>query len=176
MEEAISECANKAIADLVFPGCVVGLVRKNGQRQILPFGHFTYDPGSPFVEIDSIYDLASITKSIPTGSLALQLIDEGRLSVTDKLIEYVPEFNNSDRENVLIKHLLTYTIDGYGLASILDGNDLASLKNRTVSQLKELLLTRNFEKRPGAELQNPHVFHLRISLKIRCCASQIDSH
>ena len=68
-----------------------------------------------------MYDIASITKSIPTASLALMLIDQGELKLTDKLIDHVPEFNNSDRENVLIKHLLTYTLDGYKLATALDG-------------------------------------------------------
>ena len=110
----ISQAASQAIKDKIFPGCVVGVVNKNGERQILPFGNFTYDESSAKVEENTIYDTASLTKSIPTGSLALQLIDDGKLKLTDKLIDYIPEFNNSDRENVLIKHLLTYTLDGYG--------------------------------------------------------------
>ena len=136
----ITKEASSAIENKVFPGCVVGVVNRNGERQILPFGNFTYDPISSVVKVDTIYDVASITKSIPTGSLALQLIDEGKLKLTDKLIDYIPEFRNSDRENVLIKHLLTYTIDGYGLAS---------LKEKSAAGLYETLLTHDFEKRPG---------------------------
>lgn len=139
-KDQITKAANQAIQDKVFPGCVVGIVNKNGECQILPFGNFTYDQSSQFVKEDTIYDTASLTKSIPTGSLALQLIDEGKLKLTDKLIDYIPEFRNSDRENVLIKHLLTYTIDGYGLAS---------LKEKNATGLYETLLTHDFEKRPG---------------------------
>lgn len=140
MEKLISERIDRAIKEKVFPGCVIGIVHKNGDRQILPFGNFTYEPNSPAIKEDSVYDLASITKSIPTGSIALTLIDQGKLKLTDKLIDYIPEFNNSDRENVLIKHLLTYTIDGYGLAS---------LKQNTAIELFNTLLTHDFEKRPG---------------------------
>lgn len=131
-----------AIDEKTFPGCVVGIVKKNGERVVYPFGNFTYVPSSPVVQENTIYDIASITKSIPTASLALQLIDQGKLKLTDKLIDYIPEFRNSDREKVLIKHLLTYTIDGYGLAALRP-------KTETVADLLEILMTQDFEKPPG---------------------------
>ena len=108
---------------------------------MLPFGNFTYDTDSLKVEVDSFYDTASLTKSIPTTSLALLLVEQGKLRTTDKLIKYIPEFNNSDRDSVLIQHLLTYTLDGYGLAS---------LNLQTADDVVHALLTHNFEKRPGA--------------------------
>ncbi|PCI30327.1 hypothetical protein COB52_01680 [Candidatus Kaiserbacteria bacterium] len=149
IEEEIEPIAIDAIREKVFPGCVVGVVYKNGERKVLPFGSFTYEEGATSVTPDSIYDVASVTKSIPTASLALQLIDEGRLKLADKLIDYIPEFRNSDRENVLIKHLLTYTIDGYGLASAVDNADGKSLSNRRAEDLIETLMTHDFKKRPG---------------------------
>ena len=141
--------AEQAIRDKVSPGCVIGIVNRNGERQVLPFGGFTYESQSSLVKEDTMYDAASLTKSIPTSSLALKLIDEGKLKLTDKLIDYIPEFNNSDRESVLIKHLLTYTLDGYGLASAVDGVDGASLHQRTAADLLNILFTHDFEKRPG---------------------------
>lgn len=149
MQNLILERVERAIQEKVFPGCVVGLVRKNGEQQVFPFGSFTYDADSPKVKEDTIYDLASVTKSIPTSSLALMLIDQGKLKTTDKLIDYVPEFNNSDREHILIKHLLTYTLDGYGLASAVDGVDGASLHKRTAADLLKTLFTHDFDRRPG---------------------------
>lgn len=145
----ISHAANNAIKDRIFPGCVVGIVNRNGERQILPFGNFTYDKPSPKVTENTMYDTASLTKSIPTGSLALQLIDEGKLKLTDKLIDYIPEFHNSDRENILIKHLLTYTLDGYGLASTVGKISEKPMQDVTASDLQDLLLTHDFGERPG---------------------------
>jgi len=140
MKEAITNLVNQTILEKVFPGCVIGVVNVGGKRQVLPFGDFTYEPDAQKVTADTIYDTASLTKAIPTASLALMLIDQGKLNITDKLIDYIPEFSNSDREHVLIKHLLTYTLDGYGLAS---------LKQKTASELFSALLTHDFEKRPG---------------------------
>lgn len=149
IEQRIGVKAKEAIEKKVFPGCVVGFIRKSGEMGIFPFGTFTYEEESPKVQEDSIYDLASITKSIPTASLALMLIDEKRLDLEDKLIKYLPEFANSDRENVLIKHLLTYTLDGYSLASVIDGEDGKSLHKRTTADFFNVLFTHDFERRPG---------------------------
>lgn len=140
MVEAITKRVNHALLEKVFPGCVIGVVASDGQRQVLPFGNFTYNADSPEVTENSIYDTASLTKSIPTASQALMLIEQGKLHPEDKLIDYIPEFNNTDREAVLIQHLLTYTLDGYGLAS---------LKLQSAHQVLNALLTHNFEKRPG---------------------------
>lgn len=141
MEQQISVKAHEAIKNKVFPGCVVGYVKKSGERNILPYGRFTYEESAELVKEDTIYDLASITKSIPTACLALRLIDEKRLSLIDRLIDYVPEFANSDREAVLIKHLLTYTMGGYGLAS---------LRLKTAADIFNVVFTRDFEERPGS--------------------------
>lgn len=149
MGDEIRHAANQAIKDKTFPGCVVGIVKRSGERQVFPFGDFTYENSSPKVKEDSIYDTASLTKSIPTGSLALQLIDEGKLKLTDKLIDYIPEFDNSDRENVLIKHLLTYTLDGYGFTSTALKIENKSIQDITATDLLDLVLTHDFEKRPG---------------------------
>ena len=115
-------------------------MKTNGEREVLPFGHFTYDKDAPKEEQNSIFDVASLSKSIVTGALALKLIDDGKLNVGDKVIDYIPEFHNSDRNNLLVKHLLTYTIDGYGLAS---------LGERTPDELLDYVMTHDFEKAPG---------------------------
>ncbi len=125
---------------MVFPGCVVGVVHANGYRELSAHGRFTYDAHAKKVQEDTVYDLASITKSIPTASLALMLMEEGKLSLEDRLADHLPEFKNSDRDRVLIKHLLTYTIDGYGMAS---------LKAKNANELFNILYTRDFERSPG---------------------------
>lgn len=170
-KDQITKTTNQAIQDKVFPGCVVGIVNKNGERQVLPFGNFTYDESSQSVKEDTIYDTASITKSIPTGSLALQLIDEGRLKLTDKLIDYIPEFRNSDRESVLIKHLLTYTLDGYGFASTAGKIGGKSMRDITASDLLNLLFTHDFEKRPGTIFKYTNISAALLNLVIEKIAS-----
>lgn len=142
MEQEIRAHAEQAIKNKVFPGCVIGIVKKDGERKLISKGNFTYEDDSPHIQSDSIFDVASITKAIPTSSLALQLIDEGRLSTEDKLITYIPEFRNSDRERVLIKHLLTYTL-------ALEGPRLATFKEKSPDEIMEYVFTHEFADPPG---------------------------
>jgi len=143
MKELIKNRILRAIEQKVFPGCVVGIIRKNGERIVLPFGRFTYEEEAKPVKKDTIFDVASITKSNHTSCLALKLIDEGRLKLEDRLIKFVPEFRNSDRENVLIKHLLTQTLAFDHRVS------LSSSKDKTPDEILEVIFTTEFENKPG---------------------------
>ena len=84
MEGKIKAKIEQSIQEKTFSACVVGVVRTNGNRLIVPGGKFTFDESSQVVHENTIFDVASITKSIPTSSLTLKLIDEGKLKVEDK--------------------------------------------------------------------------------------------
>jgi len=158
MQLEIEKKIKAAISDRVFPGCVVGLVRRDGSRLVLPAGRFTYETTSPIVKPDSIYDVASITKVIPTSSLALLLIDEGRLKLDDQLIEYVPEFNNKDRNKVLIKHLLTQTLD-YNFV-------LSTLKDRPSDEILKSIFTSPFKSQPGTSFLYSNASSILLALVV----------
>lgn len=143
MEKNIELRISQAIRERVFPGCVVGIVYKNGKRLIIPGGHFTYENDVQEMENDSIFDIASLTKAIPTSSLALKLIEEGKLNIDDKAISFVPELQNSERENVLIRHLLTHTIDW--------GFRLSELKNNPPAEIMSALFSSEFKSPPGSK-------------------------
>lgn len=145
LHKKIQERAELAIREKVFPGCVVGVVKASGERVVFPFGRHTYEIDSPTVKEDTLYDVASITKSIPTASLALQLIDQGKLHKDDQVITYLPEFKNKQREKILIKHLLTYALPGYG-----PGFSLSALKDKSADEVLQILLTLDFEGEPGS--------------------------
>ena len=110
LESAIKNRVERAIKERVFPGCVIGIVRQNGARTVLPLGYLSYESNSSYVQENTIYDLASITKSIPLASLALTLIAEGKLSLTDRVKKYLPELQND--HGATIEDLLRYRITG----------------------------------------------------------------
>jgi len=70
-----------AIRSRAFPGAslVVGDKQFNMIEEAV--GHFDYDPQSPAVEIDTIYDVASLTKVVVTTTLAMMLFEEGKLDL-----------------------------------------------------------------------------------------------
>ena len=56
------------------------------------YGRKTYE-GDLFdepVDLDTLYDIASVTKVISTTSAIMKLYEMGKISLNDKLIKYVP--------------------------------------------------------------------------------------
>ena len=99
---------NKAIEDKAFPGAVV-LVWKDGNILFeKAFGRFTYDTSSAKVTINTIYDLASLTKVIATTTAAMICYDRKLFSLDDKVVKYIPEFGVNGKENITIKNLLIH--------------------------------------------------------------------
>lgn len=121
MKKKIACRIGRAISENVFPGCVVGWVDKRHNQGAMSFGRFEYGPDSRSMAEDSIFDVASITKSIPTSSLALQLLDTGKLKLEDRVIDYVSDMAFSHRKKVLVRHLLTHTLNyGFRLSALKD--------------------------------------------------------
>jgi CubicO group peptidase (beta-lactamase class C family) len=109
MDNKISDICVRAISRHVFPGCVVGYIR-GGRITVLPYGHLTYESGSDAVRANTVYDVASISKSVPTSSIVLKLAEEGKLSLDGKVSDYIPELENQYLDRILIRHLLTYSV------------------------------------------------------------------
>ncbi|HIA91923.1 TPA: class A beta-lactamase-related serine hydrolase [Candidatus Saccharibacteria bacterium] len=105
----IKNVLDDTIAQHITPGAVVG-VFKNGQKTIIPAGSFTYEPDSPSVTNKTIYDVASITKSVAAGLLALKAIEEQKISPNTKLTSVLPDFTGTHHDEVTVHHLLTYTV------------------------------------------------------------------
>jgi CubicO group peptidase (beta-lactamase class C family) len=106
----VSSLLDSAIAAHVFPGAAAAVVIGD-DYQIITTGKYTYDMVSDKVTPDSIYDVASLTKVLPVSCCAIKLIEQGKLSLDDLLISFVPKFTGSFREQITIHHLLTHTLD-----------------------------------------------------------------
>jgi len=140
MNEKISKVITKAIQERVFPGAVVGYI-KNGKKTVLPFGNYTYEEGSTRVKEDSIYDIASITKSIPTNCLAIKLIGEGKCSLADKVITYLPQLSGRYKNAITLRHLLTQTLEFPFF--------LSSFPEKTAEEILDTIYTCDLVSPPG---------------------------
>ncbi|MDP2649107.1 MAG: serine hydrolase [bacterium] len=138
MPEEISARVESAIRERVFPGCVVGIVRKGGERIAMPFGRLTYEEDASEVLIDATYDLASVTKSIPLASLALRMIAEGKLQPDEKVVKYLPELQSD--YSATIEDLLTYRVHGA---------QLSKLRYRTFEEIRTHVFERGFDGPAG---------------------------
>jgi CubicO group peptidase (beta-lactamase class C family) len=141
MDEHIRQLCDRAISSRVFPGCQVAYVRA-GRQSAQAFGRLTYDDKAPDVTNETRYDVASVTKSVPTSSLLLKLIEDGQVGLDDPVIKYIPELSNEYREQILVRHLLTYTV-------VFDITGMAALAKSHPSNLLAELLRSPLKSPPG---------------------------
>jgi len=60
-------------------------------------------------KLDTIYDLASLTKPLVTGMLCARRIEHGELTLDSSVSHYLPEFERTDKQMITVRELLTHT-------------------------------------------------------------------
>lgn len=104
----VDKIIQNGITDSVFPGAVL-LVAQNGNiLHKKAFGHLIYDPASPPMETNTIFDLASVTKVIATTTATMLCHDRGLIKLDDKVSKYLPKFAANGKQNVTIRNLLLH--------------------------------------------------------------------
>lgn len=107
--DSLKTCLNQAINDSVFPGCAISVGFRGKLIFEQGFGNFTYNYSSPKVKVNSIFDLASVTKVVATTTISMILYDQGRLKLDWNVSDIVPAFQGKDKDRVTIRMLLTHT-------------------------------------------------------------------
>jgi CubicO group peptidase (beta-lactamase class C family) len=123
----IDSLVNKEIKDGSIPGAVVLVGRKDKIVFRKAFGKRNIYNTSEPMSVDTIFDLASITKPVATAASIWKLIEDGKIRLWDKVSSYIPGFSKSsnEKENPLrIYHLMTHT------AGLLPTLDAAQLKKK----------------------------------------------
>ncbi len=104
----VDELMSGALKDQIFPGAVLAVGHKGRLVYHKPFGKFTYEEDAQEVTKESIFDMASVSKVIGTTSAAMFLYDEGILDLDEKVITYLPEFNNNGKDKITVRNLLLH--------------------------------------------------------------------
>ncbi len=99
----------KAMADSIFPGAQVAIVHDGKLLVNRGFGRQTYDPSSPLIDTQSIYDLASVTKVIATTISAMRMWEKNQLELDIPISSYLPKFSGGLKDRVTMRHLLTHS-------------------------------------------------------------------
>lgn len=106
------------------------------------YGRVSPSPDARSMSVDTIFDLASLTKVIATTPAILKLAETGKLSLVDPVKKWFPEFESRGKDDLLIMHLLTHTsaLDDFSLSSdkamqsAIDGAALQTLKGEIGSR------------------------------------------
>ncbi|MCQ2281031.1 MAG: serine hydrolase [Bacteroidales bacterium] len=107
-EGRIDSIVNDGIAKKAYPGCQV-LAMKDGKLLFRKaYGHQTYDEDSPEVTMNTIYDLASVTKMMSTTLAMMKLVETGKVKLDDPLSRYLPYLKNTDKANNTIRQAMSH--------------------------------------------------------------------
>jgi uncharacterized protein YbbC (DUF1343 family) len=58
--------------------------------------------------LDTIFDLASLTKPVATTTSVMMLVEDGRLRLTDRVAAHIPGFERYGKADITVRHLLTH--------------------------------------------------------------------
>ncbi len=98
-----------SLNEKLFPGIEVMLFQKQTILFHQVYGNKQTRPDHEKLAINSIFDIASMTKPIITASLIMLLLEQGKLNLDDNISEFFPSFLEEDKKQITIKHLLTHT-------------------------------------------------------------------
>ncbi len=106
----------ESIARRAFPGASLAVTCRGNLVATRGFGNFLFDPRSPQVSADTIFDVASLTKVIATTTMAMLLYQRARLSLDEQVyktqpgfVELTPPHQHADRKMVTIRMLLAHS-------------------------------------------------------------------
>ncbi len=95
----------KLVKQNVFPGCNYAILYKD-KIEINSVGNKALIPEIEKNNLDTLYDLASLTKVLVTNVLISKLLEKNVIKLTDKVVKYLPKFRY---DNITIFHLLTHS-------------------------------------------------------------------
>lgn len=98
-----------AISRSLIAGGVVLIGDRNGVLFERAYGRTSAFANSPLMSINTIFDIASLTKVVATAPAILKLAEEGKLSLIDPVVKWFPEFSGKGKDDLLVMHLLTHT-------------------------------------------------------------------
>ena len=90
------------------PGCVVLVARRGRVVYQRAFGHRQVEPSPEPMTLDTVFDMASITKPVATATSVMLLVEQGKVALHDPVETYLPEFTGGGKESITVFHLLTH--------------------------------------------------------------------
>jgi len=98
----------RAIAERQIPGAV--LLVGHGSEIVYQkaYGNRALVPAVEPMTVDTIFDMASMTKVVATATSVMILVEEGKIRMTDRVATFIPDFGRHGKEPITVRHLLTH--------------------------------------------------------------------
>lgn len=116
----------KAIEQKEIPGAVLGVVHKGKLAYLKAYGNKQIYPTAVPMDVTTVFDMASVSKSMSTAISAMILIERGQLRMGDKVKDFIPDFmpwqdeDSIKKVDIRVGDLLTHTSGLPPYASVAD--------------------------------------------------------
>ncbi len=140
---------DEAAANGTIPGAAALVAR--GSKAVAPFavGRQYPEKPEPAISVDSIFLVASVTKPVVAAAVML-LVEQGKLLLSDRVADHLPEFGNRGKEDVRVHHLLTHTS---GLPDMLPENVELRRQHAPLSEFVRRIFDLELDFAPGTRVQ-----------------------
>ncbi len=105
---AVDVIIEDAIRNRDFPSAVLVVGDSNSILYQNAYGRLTYEDDAKANTMNTIYDLASVTKVIAATSAIMKLYDEGKIDLDAPVAQYIPEFAVNGKSDITVKNLLLH--------------------------------------------------------------------
>jgi CubicO group peptidase (beta-lactamase class C family) len=150
----LDEILQDALSRKDFPGAVILIGRKGKTVFRKAYGHSQLIPQQKPMHEEMIFDLASITKPVATATSLMILVEQGKISLEEKVKDFVPEFSpyvnptGIPGEDARIWHLLTHTS---GLPPYVEPGGHAGVEQQFGSRFQTEQLTLHIAQLPKTD-------------------------
>jgi CubicO group peptidase (beta-lactamase class C family) len=104
----VDNIIENAIRDRAFPSAVLIIGNSTGILYQNAYGRLTYDESSKPAGLNTIYDLASVTKVIATTPAIMKLYEQGKVDLYAPVALYIPEFAVNGKGDIKVINLLLH--------------------------------------------------------------------
>ncbi len=90
------------------PGCVICFGSHQQLAWLKAYGDRQVEPTREVMTVDTIFDLASLTKPLVTATCILSLLNDAQLQLDDPVAKWIPEFAANGKADITIEDLLVH--------------------------------------------------------------------
>jgi uncharacterized protein YbbC (DUF1343 family)/CubicO group peptidase (beta-lactamase class C family) len=98
----------QSIHDGTIPGAVLVIGHDGHMIYRKAYGSRALEPRREPMTLDTIFDIASLTKVTATTTAIMQLVESGKVRLNDPVEKYLPEFAQNGKADITVRQLLTH--------------------------------------------------------------------
>ncbi len=117
------------------------------------YGRLTHDTHAKPAQLDTIFDLASLSKTIGTATSVMILADRGLIAVTDPVSKHLPGMRSDDKKGITVEQCLLHR------AGFIADNDIKDYKNAPADALAKIY-SGKLKYKPGTDYEYSDVGYI----------------